>query len=173
MSLDIINERLDLVTALIENLALRENLVALLRRSFDTWRLVQKFSIGRGDADDLLELSKTIQITKDVAQLLQNETPGGGSFDGLVRRLSLGGPGRLAKRILDAIDEEGLSEQHRMEDDEAAAMAGLAVEVLALEGEEVKSGSIAKRAKAKQSSKPGPSKAVDTGMPDVWIMRRR
>ncbi|KAB2573957.1 MutS protein-like protein 1 [Lasiodiplodia theobromae] len=172
MSLDIINERLDLVTALIENLALRENLVALLRRSFDTWRLVQKFSIGRGDADDLLELSKTIQITKDVAQLLQNETPGGGSFDGLVRRLSLDGPGRLAKRILDAIDEEGLSEQHRMEDDEAAAMAGLAVEVLALEGEEVKSGSIAKRAKAKQSSKPGPSKAVDTGMPDVWIMRR-
>ncbi|OJD30956.1 2 protein [Diplodia corticola] len=172
MSLDTINERLDLVAALIDKAALRENLVALLRRSFDTWRLVQKFSIGRGDADDLLELSKTVQITKDVAQLLQNETNGGESFDGLVRRLSLDRPARLAKRITDAIDEEGLSEQHRIEDDEAAEMAGLAVEVLALEGEEVKSGSIAKRAKAKESTKPGPSKAVDTSMPDVWIMRR-
>ncbi|KAL1651379.1 MutS protein 1 [Diplodia intermedia] len=169
MSLDIINQRLDLVAALIEAPALRENLAALLRRSFDTWRLVQKFSIGRGDADDLLELSKTVQITKDVAQLLENETNGGESFDGLVRRLSLDGPARLAKRILDAIDEEGLSEQHRMEDDEAAAMAGLAVEVLALEGEEVKSGSIAKRAKAKESSKPGPSKAVDTRAPGLTL----
>ncbi|KKY26180.1 putative dna mismatch repair protein muts [Diplodia seriata] len=84
MSLDIINQRLDLVAALIEGPALRENLAALLRRSFDTWRLVQKFSIGRGDADDLLELSKTVQITKDVAQLLENETNGGESLDGLV-----------------------------------------------------------------------------------------
>ncbi|EKG21983.1 DNA mismatch repair protein MutS core [Macrophomina phaseolina MS6] len=173
MSLDIINERLDLVAGLIENVALRQNLVALLRRTFDTWRLVQKFSIGRGDADDLLELSKTIQITKDVAQLLENETGCKASFEGLVRRLSLDGPGRLSKRILDAIDEDGLSEQHRIEDDEAAAMAGLAAEVLTEEGEEVKSGNLAKLSKAKQNGRLGGSKAVDTGLPDVWIMRCR
>ncbi|GME40318.1 MutS protein-like protein 1 [Neofusicoccum parvum] len=172
MSLDIINERLDLVAGLIKNVALRQNLIALLRRTFDTWRLVQKFSVGRGDADDLLELSKTIQISQDVAQLLENETGSGASFDGLVRRLSLASPARLAARILKTIDEEGLSEQHRMEDDEAAAMAGLAVEVLTEEGEEVKSGSLAKRAKAKPNGKLGASKAVETGMPDVWIMRR-
>ncbi|KAH7060577.1 muts domain V-domain-containing protein [Macrophomina phaseolina] len=171
MSLDIINERLDLVAGLIENVALRQNLVALLRRTFDTWRLVQKFSIGRGDADDLLELSKTIQITKDVAQLLENETGCKASFEGLVRRLSLDGPGRLSKRILDAIDEDGLSEQHRIEDDEAAAMAGLAAEVLTEEGEEVKSGNLARLSKAKQNGRLGGSKAVDTGLPDVWIMR--
>lgn len=173
MSLDIINERLDLVEGLLEQVALRENLVALLRRTFDTWRLVQKFSIGRGDADDLLELSKTIQITEDVAQLLEHETGGGATFDGLVRRLSLDSPRRLAKRIAEAIDEEGLSEQHRIDDNEAAAMANLAVEVLSEEGEEVKSGNLAKRAKSKQNGKSGASKAVDTGMPDVWIMRRR
>ncbi|GME61198.1 MutS protein-like protein 1 [Neofusicoccum parvum] len=155
MSLDIINERLDLVAGLIKNVALRQNLIALLRRTFDTWRLVQKFSVGRGDADDLLELSKTIQISQDVAQLLENETGSGASFDGLVRRLSLASPARLAARILKTIDEEGLSEQHRMEDDEAAAMAGLAVEVLTEEGEEVKSGSLAKRAKAKPNGKLG------------------
>ncbi|KAL1636842.1 MutS protein 1 [Neofusicoccum ribis] len=171
MSLDIINERLDLVAGLIKNVALRQNLIALLRRTFDTWRLVQKFSVGRGDADDLLELSKTIQISQDVAQLLGNETGSGASFDGLVHRLSLASPARLAARILKTIDEEGLSEQHRMEDDEAAAMAGLAVEVLTEEGEEVKSGRLAKRAKAKPNGKLGASKAVETGMPDVWIMR--
>ena len=109
MSLDIINQRLDLVEGLKQKVALRESLVGLLRRTFDTWRLVQKFSIGRGDADDLLELSKTIQITQEVAQLLEHETSSGATFDALIRCLSLDGPRRLAKRISEAIDEEGLS----------------------------------------------------------------
>ena len=60
MSLSTINGRLDLVEEMLEYPQLRQDVMTLLRRTFDTLRLVTKFTLGRGDADDLVELSKTI-----------------------------------------------------------------------------------------------------------------
>jgi len=69
MSLSVINERLDLVEEMLEYPQLRQDLITLLRRTFDTLRLVQNL-IGRGDADDLVELSKTVLTTSDIANLV-------------------------------------------------------------------------------------------------------
>src|SRR6266480_1454651 len=55
-SLDEINDRLDLLTELLDYPILHQDVVLLLRQTFDSWRLVQKFSFGRGDADDLISL---------------------------------------------------------------------------------------------------------------------
>ncbi|KMU75125.1 DNA mismatch repair protein mutS [Coccidioides immitis RMSCC 3703] len=52
-SLPVINERLDLVSEFIEDIELEESITSLLKRSYDAQRLVQKFSLGRADADDI------------------------------------------------------------------------------------------------------------------------
>ena len=59
--MQVINERLDLVSIFIEDSELRENVTQLLKRSYDAQRLVQKFTLGRGDPDDLVCLSRAIE----------------------------------------------------------------------------------------------------------------
>ncbi|KAK7527845.1 MutS2 protein [Phyllosticta citriasiana] len=173
LSLESINERLEFVETFLSNEVLRQKIVGMLSSTADSTRLVQKFAMGRGDADDLLALSKTIQLTEDVFQTLESAILDGSTapesvFSGLLGRLSLQGPKKLARRIIAAIDEEGLTEQHRIEADEAETMVGLAAEVLSEEGEE-KAGRRGKQTKSKQGEKSGNS---DTGPREVWIMRR-
>src|ERR1700733_9118762 len=153
MSLSVINERLDLVEEMLDHPQLRQDLITLLRRTFDTLRLVQKFSFGRGDADDLVELSKTVLTTSDIANLVnahsssrnaipidpdraETETRRRKCLPTLIKRFDLEQPTKLATRIIEAIDEDGLSEQHRLEDNEAAEMVGLAQDILGQEAGE-------------------------------------
>jgi DNA mismatch repair ATPase MutS len=189
MSLEEVNQRLDLVSEMIENPILHQNIIALLRRTFDSLRLVQKFSFGRGDADDLLGLSRTIQITSQITAILEEHinsalvipesaassptsiarpTRGRECFRNLLNRLQLEGPIAIAKKIADAIDEDKLDEQHRMEDDEAAEMVQLAEEVLNEAGEEVKLKGVPKS--VKKAAAAGTSR--DSSTDDVWIMRK-
>ena len=74
MSLSTINDRLDLVQEMIEYPQLRQNIIALLAQTFDSLRLVTKFTYGRGDADDLMELSKTISTTSDLFNVLREHS---------------------------------------------------------------------------------------------------
>ena len=70
MSLSTINDRLDLVEEMIQYPQLRQDIRSLLEQTFDTLRLVTKFTYGRGDADDLIELSKTILTTAYIVDVL-------------------------------------------------------------------------------------------------------
>ena len=70
MSLSTINDRLDLVEEMIEYPQLRQDVVVLLGQTFDSLRLVTKFTYGRGDADDLTELSKTIATTSELCNAI-------------------------------------------------------------------------------------------------------
>ncbi|KAF2088196.1 muts domain V [Saccharata proteae CBS 121410] len=173
MSLDEINARLDLVSQLVADEALQENLTTRLRPASDIARLVQRFTLGRGTADDLLELSRTIQITQDVEEVLKENSSNGSAFPKLVDRLSVEGPAELARQISEAIDEEGLSEQHRVEESDKDELAGLVGEVLEEAGVEEKPASVAKRLKARQNGSPTMQKTVESGTPDIWIMRQR
>ena len=131
MDLAVINGRLDLVETFTNDTPLRIAVQKLLQRTFDTSRLLTKFSLGRADADDLLGLSKTINITTDLCQCIKNTQLKAGNRDrvestkvktaifGLLERISLDGPMLLASRIADAIDEEGLSEQQFRETSES------------------------------------------------------
>lgn len=141
-SLDTINSRLDLVSRMVGHISLRENVVSQLRRCHDSQRLVQKFSLGRGDPEDLLALATTITATQQLVVALQKyaeEGDGVSQLDktclvALILRIELEGPAELAKSIIDAVDQDGLVLQRRMEDDEAGEMVAFARDIASSEG---------------------------------------
>ncbi|KAK4692480.1 hypothetical protein P7C71_g4734, partial [Lecanoromycetidae sp. Uapishka_2] len=148
MSLQVINARLDLVSHLLHDRAFKEDIETLLRRTFDSQRLVQKFSMGRGDADDLVSLLRTIEATNAIASALDKRVCPPGpypilsvddqekrqSLQALQGRLSLDGPNALAALIAASIDEDSLMESHRIEETGNADIVLMAQEVLHNEG---------------------------------------
>lgn len=185
MSLNTINARLDLVTYFRDDNALRERITALLKRSYDSQRLVQKFSMGRGDPDDLISLLRTIEATNEVARTLKERIPFPGvskpatdkdiaRFQALLnlsRRFSLDEPNLLALRISETIDEEGLTQSRRLEEYESADMVSLARGVLLDEGSINDQGALSRITKSKAISKaPGEQDPEDE---ETWMMRKR
>ncbi|KAF7595828.1 DNA mismatch repair ATPase msh1 [Aspergillus hancockii] len=178
-SLQVINERLNLVSDFISNGELRDSVTQLLRRSYDAQRLVQKFTLGRGDPDDLLCLSRAIEASKEIKRILSGTCHDGpslttqsmNSLAAMTDRLYLDGPTRLAAKILGAIDEEGLIQRQRIEDNTAAEAAILAQEVATNEGLPTDLDALPKKVRAKSSVRSGT--AVDEPSDiDTWIMRR-
>ena len=171
--MQVINERLDLVSIFIEDAELRENVTQLLKRSYDAQRLVQKFTLGRGDPDDLICLSRAIEASKEVRRVLSTKENDGADASAkyslriMIDRLHLDGPSKLADDILAAIDEEGLLQKQRMEDDTAAEAAVLAQEVTITEGMPEDVETLPKKVKTKKEATPAVEEQVDT-----WIMRR-
>ncbi|CAI6283250.1 unnamed protein product [Periconia digitata] len=189
MSLSTINDRLDLVEEMIDYPQLRQEVIMLLGMTFDSLRLVTKFTVGRGDADDLMELSKTISATADILKLLKEhsasrntipmdpenraiETRQRECMPALQRRFVLDKPLELARRIQNAIDEDGLSEYHRLEENEAAAIEGLAQDVLGREAGEEDLKQMPKRVQPKPQLIVGSFKSATDGRDDIWIMKR-
>jgi DNA mismatch repair ATPase MutS len=175
-SLEEINERHGLVTEFLSSPELRQEICSLLRTTFDTWRLLQKFSFGRGLPDDLIALARTIQATIKISSLLKDHVNGPdvvvaelNAVDRLAQKLELGKVNLLSKNILEAIDEDKLSEQHSIEDDEAVATVQLAATVLREAGESDKIAGVPARVRQKLGATTK-EKAIDTST-DVWIMR--
>ncbi|PVI08133.1 DNA mismatch repair protein muts [Periconia macrospinosa] len=189
MSLSTINDRLDLVEEMIDYPQLRQEIIMLLEATFDSLRLVTKFTLGRGNADDLMELSKTISTTADVFKLLKDHSASRntipidsddkvaeirrrGCISALQRRFTLDKPLELASRIQNAIDEDGLSEYHRLEESETAELEGLAQDVLGREAGEEDLKAMPKRIQPKPRLIEGSFKSATDGRDDVWIMKR-
>lgn len=185
MSLSVINHRLDLVQEFLGLQALHEDITALLRDTFDTFRLLQKFSIGRGDADDMLGLARTIRLTQQICHLLREHTivdwkkrleekpeTGGEQvallksdcFWDVLTRLDIDQPTKVAQKILDTIDEEGLSQKQRIEIERAEETEMMADEVVRATEAGEKPPSLTRR-----KVKPSPAEAANTE--DIWIMR--
>jgi DNA mismatch repair ATPase MutS len=190
MSLSTINERLDLVEEMIDYPQLRQDVMALLGQTFDSLRLVTKFTVGRGDADDLMELSKTVMTTADIGKMLQEHIasrnlilvdPGNQIVEmrrrqcipALQNRFDLTQPLELAQRIQDTIDEEGLSEYHRIENDQAAEIEELAQDVLGREAGEEDLKELPKRIQPKPHMIAPSFKGATDGRDDVWIIKRK
>ncbi|KAL8808233.1 MAG: hypothetical protein Q9200_004372 [Gallowayella weberi] len=179
-SIPVIDARLDLVSLLLQDSSLRENIVKELRRSSDCQRLVQRFSLGRGDADDLVSLFKTIETTDSIATVLEKATIGESSrgFDleeqnplqRLSCRFSLDDPRTLANRISDAIDEEALLKSHRREESESARYITAAQDVLQNEGSEADYEDMSQVVRAKAAHSNPSEQEVDDE--ENWIMRK-
>ncbi|KAJ5157619.1 uncharacterized protein N7482_008719 [Penicillium canariense] len=175
-SLQVINERLDLVSVFIENEDLRDSVIQLLKRSYDAQRLVQKFALGKGDADDLICLSRAIEAAKEVRQVLAGHerllqiSDTKQSLASMISRLHLDGPLALAERILAAIDEDGLLQQQRIEDNTAAEAARLAHEVAMNEGTASELETLPKKVRA-QSRHRAATGDAESGPIETWIMR--
>ncbi|EEH10189.1 MutS2 protein [Histoplasma capsulatum G186AR] len=185
-SLHVINERLNLVSKFLDDEDLRQNVILLLKRSFDAQRLVQKFSLGRGDPDDLICLSKSIQASQEIKSVLlrninmssdqcsdressHNVTS---SLHSMLDRLNFDGPEALSQSILAAIDEEGLLQKQRIEDDAATDAAALAQEVILNEGSSEDLAAIPKHARGQRSGRQKESNCTEEVNKTTWIMRR-
>lgn len=176
-SLDIIRFRQDLVACFIKDETLREGITLLLRKSHDSQRLVQKFALGRGDPDDLLDLASTIKATEDIVTLLLGASPTGDAeptaekacLKTMTERIILDSPLNLARRIRSAIDEEGIVQQHQIEDSEAGNMIALAQEIVESEGSAEDSSLLPKSAAKKR--KPPSLRDFYGEDNEVWIMK--
>lgn len=166
------------MSVFIDSEGLRDGVIQLLKRSYDSQRLVQKFAMGKGDPDDLICLSRAIEASQGVKQVLsqherrlstETNVNAKRCLDSMVSRLYLEGPSALSIKITAAIDEEGLLQQQRIEESTSAEAASLAQEVAIHEGGSSELDSLPKKVKAKNSDKSATSEneAVET-----WIMRR-
>ncbi|KAH0544168.1 hypothetical protein FGG08_001613 [Glutinoglossum americanum] len=196
-SLSTINNRLNLVSQFLDDQDLRANMVQLLRRCYDSQRLVQKFSLGRGDPEDLIALLRTIEATQGISTILgdmlgrggatpiidrhlERSLPGAHSATAciaeLLRRLSIDGPTALANQISKAIDEEGLMQKQRIEESKAASVMEAAqgiVDAEAIEEEGIatlKNGTLKGELKSNGGGGEG---GGGTEFEDVWVMRKR
>lgn len=132
-SVKVINDRLNIVEHFICSPGLLDGIRRQLKLTHDSQRLIQKISIGRGDADDLVALARTIFATKDVVECLTAHLPEKPEslhiMNVLLSRISL--QTKLAKKIIESIDETGLRLQHTMEDLQAAELTEFAEAVQA------------------------------------------
>ncbi|EXJ90250.1 hypothetical protein A1O1_03349 [Capronia coronata CBS 617.96] len=183
-SLEEINDRLELVSTFLESEDLKDSLIFRLRRTYDVQRIVQKFALNKGDADDILSLASAITETVATRDLLRavvtlsSNASGHNSESGtswehplerLLQRFDLEGPSHLRDRVASAIDEEGLLQKHRLEEDEAASVAALAHEVVLQSAPE----DLQSLPKAVRSSrKSDDQKKDEIELTEPWIMRR-
>lgn len=170
-STDIITARQDLVARFIASPDLRDLIITLLRRSHDSQRLVQKFALGRGDADDLIGLANTIQATADIVDLLEKaaQEPAFVCLAALTKRIGLHEPLALARRITEAIDEDGIELQHEIANSEASQIMALAEGVVAVEGSAEDASSLPKGTRRKK--RPTSIKEYYAEDNEAWVMR--
>ncbi|RAH83848.1 DNA mismatch repair protein Msh1 [Aspergillus japonicus CBS 114.51] len=177
-SMTVINERLDLVCTFIDDAELHRNVIDYLKRSYDAQRLVQKFTLGRGDADDLICLSRAIEASKEIRRVLMSkkrkckDTPAAQSLKSMTDRLYMNGPIILAEKILAAIDEEGLLQKQRIEDDTAAEAAMLAQEVALSEALPGEIETLPKKVRTRSGERGGSGATDEASAVETWIMRR-
>ena len=184
-SIQVINNRQELVSRFIFDEDLGDALTVLLRRCHDSHRLVQKFALNRGDPDDLLSLASTIKATEAIVDLLGNVRHTRSRADPhlpsqedcfvtMMKRISLDEPLKLARRIRDAIDEEGLVQKHEIEDTEAGEIMALAQEIVKAQGSGEDGVFLPKGAAAKsekRKAKPPSIKEHYGEDNQVWIMK--
>lgn len=187
ISLPEIVRRLDLVESFLADESLRDRIVSLLKNTYDIQRLVQKFSLNQGQADDLLCLSRAVTASQKIGEILEgsyskprqheqselHQSPEDNRSEGiqaLLSRFNFEGPATLADRITAVIDEEGLSKKQEIEEMEAAEVANLAQETIATEGSMESAPAVSKKARNK-AAKTAP-KEPDAEFDDTWVMRR-
>lgn len=178
-SIDVLRARQDLVACFIADETLREGIILLLRRSHDSQRLVQKFALGRGDPDNLLDLASTIKATEDIVWMLLRSVSSSDAepaaadrscLKAMSERIELDSPLKLANKIHSAIDEDSIVQQHQAEESEAGGMMTLAQDIVDAEGSAEDSSLLPKSAKKRKSP---PTSIRDHYGEDneVWIMK--
>lgn len=148
---------------------LRERIIALLRRSHDCHRLLQKFAFGRGDADDLLALASTIYATQDLLASLASSGSNPDCITKMTGRIQIEGPISLAERIREAIDEEGIVQQQHIEEGEEAEMQALTQDIIGSEGSKEDMSVLSKTMRKKKPT--SLREHYYSGDNDAWTMK--
>lgn len=165
--MDVINARLDLVEYMLSDPITAEQIIALLKRCHDSKRLVQKFALSRGNADDLVSLANTIHATEQLKHVLSNATSHNSCIQSILTRLDTTAHASLAERIRSAIDEVGLVQKHQAEDAEAGTLAELATQVATTTGTAADLAGVTQKSKRKTTS----IREHYANDGDIWVMR--
>lgn len=115
-SIPVLEQRLDLVALMIEEETLKAKISRFLKTSGDAVRVLQRFTFGRGEVDDLLTIIKAIKATDELRLSLASHERAQ-CLTSRIENLS-----ELRKKISGSIDEVGLTNRHREDAESAAAM---------------------------------------------------
>lgn len=123
-SMDIkeIKQRQELVTLFRNNPTLTESLVRTLKKTYDMPRILQKFSFGKGDATELLQISHSLQAARVIedsieAAMVAEQIGRNGLLKSLINPLAYNED--MVKSVLDSLDEEQLAEFARIKAEES------------------------------------------------------
>jgi DNA mismatch repair ATPase MutS len=152
---------------MLDNPSLRESIGIFLKRCHDSNRLLQGFIFRRGDPDGLLALANTISATQDLVSTLMRNSDKDECIRALVSRIHLDGPIALATRIKDAIDQEGLVEQQRIEENETGEITALAESILNSEGSKEDSHFV----KGARKKRPTSIREHYSSDSEAWVMK--
>lgn len=110
---EIIEHRLDLVSAFLSRSALHQTILVLLEDLFDVRRIAQKIALNKGYAEDFLCLSNSISDIEKIVRLLESaaEDPDsqGKPFLKLISQIDMHSTRYLSEQIKFSIDEQELS----------------------------------------------------------------
>lgn len=112
--INMINSRLDMVEFFINKTALREDLRALLKASYDIGRAVARLSIGRGGPRDMLNIKNTLGIIPNLRNQILFAYNNGDIIDANVPPYmqkvldNLGNHNHLVCKLSDALKEDDL-----------------------------------------------------------------
>ncbi|SCU80344.1 LAMI_0B01882g1_1 [Lachancea mirantina] len=111
MDLAEIKLRHDLVSLFKKRSEISSSLIDILKQTFDMPKILQKFSFGKGDAMELVQLSHSLQKSQEIKELLiamGGYSKRGSIFSNLIEMLSF--DESLVSDVLSSLDEEKLAE---------------------------------------------------------------
>lgn len=156
---------------MLANPSLLERIIFLLKRSHDSHRLLQKFAFGRGDPDDLLALASTIHATNDLVLTITQSSTNPECITALTTRINISGPLALAKRILEAIDEEGIVQQHLLTNTSEVQFQALTQSVLTSQNATLEDSKILPKSSTVRKSKPTGLRDYYSDDNEAWTMK--
>ncbi|KAG5513521.1 hypothetical protein PMAC_000953 [Pneumocystis sp. 'macacae'] len=131
-SIPLINKRLNLVETFYHDSHLRAKIIYLLKKNYDSQRIIQRISLGRKNADDLLALSKAIDNTDQIYCCLEKVSEKE-CINSLLKRITI--PLDLSKKIQETIDEDGLLKKQKENEEIAVEVIKEVVEFRVSESE--------------------------------------
>lgn len=111
---EIVEGRLDLVSAFLSQSTLHQTILVLLENLFDVRRIAQKIALNKGYAEDFLCLSNSIADMQKIVHLLESVVQDVGTrenpFSELLSQIDMLSTQHLCEQIRTSIDEQELSQ---------------------------------------------------------------
>lgn len=121
MDLKEIKNRQKIVTFFKDRMDTTESLVSMLRRVYDISRILQKFSFGRGEALELIQLAQSLQVSFQIKEYLISESENcAKNIQNRINTLllNLNFPKNTVEDVLSCLDEEEIIQSQKLEQDD-------------------------------------------------------
>ena len=125
MDINEIKNRQSLVLLFKDNFDYTESLIRYLKETADMSRIIQRFSFGRGDPLELIQIAKSLRKCKEISEYLQtNVHPSTKKTEKLIKNITkqLNFEDPIVEKVISSLNEESLikqwSEKYERDDEE-------------------------------------------------------